>query len=341
MIEKKVQKPVTQNDVAREAGVTRSMVSYVLNKTEGKTVASATRQKILDAIARLGYKPNKYARALQLGNEALADREIGVVLSNADMFLRPYYTEILAGIHTAAYENNYHVHFIRFFDELKNPILFNELIHPEEIGGLILIATDQCIKNDGDRAIIEAIRNRIQKIVCVEWQSPGISSVGFSRQEAARRATSFLFEKKYSEIAYIGELDERVSGFKQAFLDAGNDNLSSLVVKGAVDMAGGLAAAAALDPLPRAIFAGSDEVAIGILRFLNSRQIAVPEQTAVISIDNIEMAEYTTPPLTTINVQKKAMGACAVEMIVNGTAGQDESALRVLLPINLVERDSV
>ena len=278
-------KPVTQHDVAREAGVTRSMVSYVLNGSAGKTVAPATRQKIVDAIARLGYKPNKNARALQQGNEALAGRQIGVVLCSADMFLRPYYAEILAGIYTAAHEHNYNIRFIRFFDELKNPILFNDLIHPEEISGLILVAIDQRIRTSGDERIIDSIGSRIKHIVCVEWQREGLSSVGFNRQDAARMATDYLLKKGYTDIAYIGEIDNRVSGFKQAFMEAGFNDLSSLVVDGAIDMPGGLDAMKRLHEaslrnsgvhMPRAICAGSDEVAIGILHYLNRMSIPVP-----------------------------------------------------------------
>jgi LacI family transcriptional regulator len=337
----KTNKPITQNDVAREAGVTRSMVSYVMNETAGKSVAPGTRQRILNAISKLGYKPNKYAQALQLGNAALADKEIGIILSNADMFLRPYYAEIIAGIHTAAYENNYHVRFIRFFNELKNPILFNELIHQEEISGLIIVAADQCIKTADDERLITEIQERITSVVCVEWQHQGLSSVGFNRQEAACRAASYLIKKGYDDIAYVGELDERVSGFKQALFESGHTDLSSCIVEGAIDMhAGSFAMEKIGKKLPRAVCAGSDEVAIGILHYLNKNHIAVPSEVAVVSIDNIEMSEYTNPPLTTINVQKKTMGIRAVEMIVNKTAGKGDDAMCILLPLSLVERES-
>jgi LacI family transcriptional regulator len=79
---------------------------------------------------------------------------------------------------------------------------------------------------------------------------------------------------------------------------------------------------------------------VGILLYLHEQGIAVPGETAVISIDNIEMAEYTNPQLTTMNVQKRAMGCRAVEMIVNHIAGQGENALTLLLPTNLVIRKS-
>jgi LacI family transcriptional regulator len=343
------QKKITQKDVACHAGVTRSMVSYVLNGS-GRAVAPKTREKILKAIDVLGYRPNKFAQALPLGRAYSAGaKQIGIILCNDGVFLRPYYAEILAGIHSAAHEKSHHIRFIRFFEELKDPILFNQLIHQEEICGLLLLATDQCLKTEEDRNILCRIRERIAQIVCVEWQSPGLASVFFDRHGTACKATGYLFDKGYRDIAYIGESDERISGFKQAFLSQGLEDLSSLYIDGsASDMSSGYEAVEklfrSLDDQgkrpPEALCAGSDEVAIGILKFLNERGIKIPEEMGLISIDNIEMAEYTTPPLTTMNIQKRAMGYQAVEMIVEQRAHQGEGALSVSLQTSIVIRKS-
>jgi len=335
---------VTQNDVARRAGITRSMVSYVLNGSD-RAVAKETREKILRAIDELGYRPNKFARALLLGKkEALAENQIGIVLCDAEMFLRPYYAEILAGIHSAAHEHGYHIRFIRFFHELSEPVLFNQLIHAEEVCGLLLVATDQCLRGERDFQIINRVRERVDNIVCVEWKMDGLSSVYFDRHEAARKAASYLFDKGYSGIAYIGEFDERTSGFKQSFIEHGIEDVSKLSITIARDMPSGYEAVKRLHEdsglLPRAICAGSDEVAIGILQYLNERRLNIPSDVAVISIDNIEMAAYTSPPLTTVNVQKRAMGCRAVEMIVNRSAGQGDNAVIVSLPSAIVVRKS-
>ena len=342
---KKNRKPkTTQNDVARHAGVTRSMVSYVINGSD-RSVAPDTKQKILDAISELEYRPNKFAQALSMGKKrVLADQNIGIVLCSAEMFLRPYYTEILAGIHQAAHEKDFHIRFIRFFDELKDPVLFNQLIHSEEICGLLLVALDQCIETPEDSRLIERIQKQIDQIVCVDWQITGLSSVSFDRQAAAFRTVSYLFEQGYSDIAYIGESDQRVIGFKQAFFEHGVEDGAGLYIGAAADMASGHDAVQqmhqSLGSLPRAICAGSDEVAIGILLYLHEQGIVVPDKTALISIDNIEMAEYTNPQLTTVNVQKRAIGYRAVEMIMNRSAGQGENALTLLLPTNLIIRKS-
>ena len=341
----KENKKVTQNDVAREAGVTRSMVSYVISGNTERSVAPETKQRILEVIERLGYRPNKAAQALQQGDVAFASRQIGVVLCSPDVFRRPYYTEIIAGIHTAAHEKKYHVRFIRFFDELKDPILFNELVHEEEIGSMILVSTDQCIKDDTDRAIIEKIRSRIKKVVCVEWQYPGLSSISFDRREAAKLATEHLYNKGYESIAYIGQNDNRIDGVRTCLMEHNlNTSLEKVYIGSAFTMSGSYEEIKKIyektKTLPRAIVCGSDEVAIGILCYLNEQKIKVPQDIALISIDNIEIAAFTNPPLTTMNVQKTAMGSRAVEMIVNGTAQQNENALDILLPTNLVERAS-
>jgi LacI family transcriptional regulator len=313
-------------------------------------VAPETRNKIVQAIDALEYRPNKFAQALMRGKSGdLGDKQIGVILCNGEVFLRPYYAEILAGIHAAAHEKSYHVRFIRFFEELKDPILFNQLIHQEEICGLLLVATDQVLKTDQDWNIIRRIRERITQIVCVEWQIPGLASVFFDRHGTACKATNYLFEQGYRDIAYIGESDERISGFKQAFLSQGVNDVSTLYIDGnARDMPSGYAAMETLfrscqdraKTLPRAICAGSDEVAIGILKFLNEKNIKIPETIGLISIDNIEMAEYATPPLTTMNIQKQAMGYQAVELIVNRRAYQGDGALSVSLQSAIVIRKS-
>jgi DNA-binding LacI/PurR family transcriptional regulator len=334
---------ITQDDVANHAGVTRSLVSYVLNGSN-RTVAPETRQKILSAIDELGYRPNKFAQALSMGNQGvLADRHIGIVLRYEKMFMRPYYTEILSGIYSAAHEKGFHIRFIRFYEELKDPVIFNQLIHSEEICGLLLLAIDKCLAAPEDWKLLERIRAQIEQIVCIDWQSPGLSSVSVDRRAAALHVTNYLFEQGYTDIVYIGQSDQRVSGFKYAFVERDLD-IYGLYTAYAFDMETGYYAVQALhkdrNTLPQAIFAGSDEVALGILLYLHERGANVPGDTAVIGMDNIEIAAYTNPQLTTMNVHKRAMGYRAVEMIVNHTARQGENALTLLLPTNLIVRKS-
>lgn len=341
--EKVSTKTITQNDVAKEAGVTRSMVSYVINGNSDRSVAPATKRRILDAIEKLGYRPNKAAQALQQGDVEFASNRIGVVLCNAQVFSRPYYADILSGIHTAAHENNYHVTFIRFFEELKDPVLFNELIHPEEVGGLILVSLDQCLAQEDDRKIIDSIKERVPNVVCVEWQYDGLCSIGFDRLLTAQKACDYLFTKGITDIAYIGEVDDRISGVERSFSNHGKNPLE-LKTEAAYTVPSGYSAAKKFleeNKLPQGFVCGSDEVAFGVMCWLNENKIDIPGQVAVISIDNIEMSGYTNPPLTTMNVQKVSMGARAVEMIVQNKGKSEIEAIDITLPTSIVERKSV
>lgn len=332
----------TQDDVAKRAGVSRSIVSYVLNPG-GRPVAPETRKKVLQAIRDLDYRPNKFARNLmKFKNDAIADRQFGLVLSDVFMLRRPYYADILAGIHTTAHENNHNIRFMRFFHDLKDPILFNELIHKEEISGLILIALDQSIRTDEDRKLIEQIRKRINNIVCLEWELDGIPSVNFSRREAAYKACRHLLAGGKQNILYIGPEDNRYTGYQQAILEM-NGAVPMNDLRSASDMRLGYNACEDLiaqKALPEAILSGTDEVSMGILRCLNKNGVKVPDQLSLISIDNVELAEFTSPPLTTINVDTWQMGSTAVQTLIQHVKNPNMAATQTLMPTSLVIRES-
>lgn len=335
-------KTITQEDVAKLAGVSRSVVSYVINRGE-RPVAPETRKKILSAIEKLGYRPNQSAQNLTKSKyDSVADKQFGIILSDVFMLKRPYYADILAGIHTTAHENHHHIRFIRFFHDLKDPLLFDELIHKENISGLILIALDQSLKTEEDENIIIQIRERIKNLVCVEWSMDGIPSVNISRQEAAYTACKHLISLGKKDIIYIGPEDERFLGFQQALIEVGNlANLKSTYF-GANLKSGYTLTKEMLKKghIPEAILGGSDEVSIGILRSLHENNIVVPKDISLVSIDNIEMAEFTNPPLTTINVETWEMGSSAVQTLMIRAKNPDKLPTATLLPTKLIIRES-
>ncbi|MDA3810519.1 MAG: LacI family DNA-binding transcriptional regulator [Spirochaetaceae bacterium] len=338
----KNKKTVTQDDVARRAGVSRSIVSYVLNPGS-RPVALETRKKVLQAIEDLGYRPNKFAQNLmKSANDTVADKQFGLILSDVFMLRRPYYADILAGIHTTAHENNHHIRFMRFFHDLKDPILFNELIHKEEISGLILFSLDQSIKSDEDKKLIEQIRARINNIICIEWELEGVSSVNFSRREAAYKACNHLISKGKKNILYIGPLDNRIPGYQQAILkNLGSENLLEPCFGSNLSDGYNICQSLIAEKkLPEAILGGTDEVSMGILRSLHQNNIKVPQDISIVSIDNIEMASFTNPPLTTVNVETWQMGSVAVQTLIQRVKNRDSMITQTLLPIQLIIRES-
>ncbi len=334
-------KIITQDDVARRAGVTRSIVSYVINDVP-RNVASETRERVLAAIQELGYRPNKHAQILSSADDNVAGNYIGIILSNNTMFKRPYYGSILASIHEHAHEVGWHVRFIRVYDDFCDPALFDELIHPNEIRGVVLIGPDRDPLTSTDTLLITKIVERVERVVCVEWEWPGVPSVQFDRQNAAFQATSHLLECGRTQIAYIGPPDKRVAGYQQALWEKGIAPEGGYIY---FESDAGSAHSSCMrliqSGLPvDAICAGTDEVGIGILNCLYQYKLNVPNDIAVASIDNLDISAFTIPPLTTVDVPKHEIGRHAFDILVSDQVWKASAAFSVTLPTQLIVRET-
>lgn len=332
---------ITQEDVARRAGVSRSIVSYVINNGPRK-VSDDTRARVLEAIRELGYRPNKHARILSGANGLIAEKALGLVLAGDYMFKRPYYGNLLASIHERAHERGCHIRFIRVCEDFANPALLNELIHPDEIGGIILIGLDQVLVTEEDRALVKDIIQRVDRVVCIEWEWPGVPSIRFDRQKAALQATTHLLEQGCTRVAYIGPDDDRVTGYRQALWQSGL-SLGDEYIDFAAEVNHGFDAMLRLIDAGvevDGVCAGSDEVALGILSGLHGQQRRVPEDVAVASIDNLDIAAYIVPALTSVDVPRQAIGFHAVDTLIADRSLGGMSSFSVTLPTQLVVRDS-
>jgi LacI family transcriptional regulator len=334
-------KTVTQDDVAHHAGVTRSIVSYVINNGPRK-VSEETRNRVLAAIKELGYRPNKHAQMLSSSENTVAEKYIGIILARNYMFKRPYYGSILASIHEYAHERDCHIRFIRVFDDFSNPALFNELIHPNEISGVILLGLDQVMNTAEDTALVEEIVQRVERVVCVEWEFPGVPSIQFDRQNAAYQATQHLAAAGRQRIAYIGPEDKRVHGYRQALWEK-NLTAEPRLMDFAVDARAGFESCEKLLRTGQkfdAICAGTDEVAIGVLNSLHHHNLRVPHEIAIASIDNLDISEFTIPALTTMDVPKREIGLHVMDMLTSDRPRRSATAFAITVPIHLIVRES-
>jgi len=334
---------VTQADVARRAGVSRSIVSYVINDGP-RSVSAETRARVLKAIEELGYRPNKHAQMLMRQQDSVAsEKYFGIVLADVEMFRRPYYGSILAGIHEHAHAQNGHIRFVRVFRDLKNPALFNELIHPDEGSGLILLGLDQVLVGSDDHHLLDQILSRITNAVTVEWRWDGVPSIQFDRQEAGYKAARHLVELGHREIAYIGQSDRRLAGYQQALWENGLPVAQDAIWSDADNAHKGYEDCMRLvrrGDLPGAVVAGSDEVAFGVLKGLHDHRVRVPDDMALVSIDDIDLSAFVSPALTTVHVPKEEMGLYAVQILVNYSAQPNIPSASIILPTELTIRES-
>jgi LacI family transcriptional regulator len=341
MAEPNHSKLVTQDDVARQAGVSRSIVSYVINNGP-RNVSEETRNRVLAAIKELGYRPNKHAQMLSSTDDRVAEKYIGIILAGNYMFRRPYYGSILASIHEHAHERDRHIRFIRVFEDFSNPALFNELIHPNEIMGVILVGLDQTLHTADDKALIEEIVKRVERVVCIDWEWPGIPSIHFDRQNAAFQATDHLLASGRKHVAYIGPDDQRVAGYQQALWRKGIAPEKGYFHFG-TDVALGYMGCKKLiqSRLPvEAICAGTDEVGIGVLSCLHQHNLDVPGTIAVAAIDNIDIASYMVPSLTSVDIPKHEMGLHAIDILASDEAWKRSATFTIMVPTQLIVRES-
>lgn len=340
-------KRVTQKDVAERAGVSTSIVSYVINNGP-RSVSPQTRRRVLRAVEELGYRPNKHAQMLTSGKwQADAGvREFGIVVGGtSSMFSRPFYGEVLAGIYAEANALRMRVRFIQFLEELTDPLLFNELIHTDEISGLILFAVDRGYTNDVSAHTVKRMLERIDNVVCVERKWGDLPAVIFDRAGAAHSAICHLLEQGHRRIGFLGATDDRLVGYRHALFDhgIGFDEQLVCILPGGNTSPEGYTHVMKLfgqpEP-PTAVFTCSDEVAIGVLGRLREEGLHVPNDIALASVDDIPFADYVVPRLTTVQVPKAQLGAHGVRMLHDRSTRPGEPPISVVLPTTLVVRDS-
>jgi len=306
---------------------------------------------VLEAIDELQYHPNKHAQRLISDKwDTKPLKQFGVVLcGGVAMLTRPFYGSVLTGIYQEAYRQGLRVQFTQFLEDLRDPILFNELIHSDNIFGLILVSLNLSLSywnNYPDIPdLLENMRDRVENVVCVERGWGRWPAVTFDRAEAARSAVRHLARLGHKRIAFIGAPDERLDGYRHSVFEYQLDSDPELIETSQIynspkEGYEGIQRLLSLQRRPTAIFTASDEVAIGVLSVLGVLKIPVPEEIAIVSIDDIELAQYIYPALTTVRVPQASMGVHTVRTLINNAVHVSDHPVSLLLPTELIVRQS-
>jgi len=338
-------KVITQTDVAERAGVSRTIVSYVLNNGP-RSVSEKTRERVMEAIHELGYRPNEHAQRLRMGGRP-SRHSIGVVTGGKsyDFLERPYYNRILAGLYDSSHQLGQHIRFITFFDALRDPIFFNKNIHPETISSLVFVLPRLILESPGHDELMRQIIERVGKIICLEESFYDLPAVVFDRANAARIAVEHLVNLGHRRIAFLAIADQRLNGYRQTLMEHGIAYDESLVryfepatpTKSAYEITAKLMKSR---EVPSAIFAATDESAIAAIAAIKDSGLEVPRDVAITSIDNIEMASMVRPSLTTVRVPKQTMATFAIQYLTADSNFEVREQMSMVLPIELVVRES-
>ena len=331
---------ITLHDVALRAGVSIKTVSNVVNGYAH--VSTATRSRVEQAVAELGYRPNLSARSMRGGRSgilALAVPELGV----------PYFAELAQSVIRAAEREGFIVLIDQTEGRLDRERLVCRGIRSQLIDGLIFSP----LALDSDE--LAARTDRIPMVLLGERIAGTADHVVIDNIEAARQAVTHLAGLGRTRIAAVGaqhsKMGEtarlRLAGYKSALADAGLPFRPELVAEtpsfhrhdGAAAMAWLLDSGAR----PDAVFAFNDLTALGVMRACYDRGVRVPADVAVIGFDDLEEGRYAVPSLSTISPDKDFIGQTAVRLLATRLAQPaqgDFQADEIIAPHRLEARES-
>ncbi len=311
----------TIRDVAREAGVSIATVSRVFNNSS--LVSEDTAKRVMQVAARFDYWPNSAAQSLTTNRS----NTLGVLLP--DLF-GEFYSEVIRGIDSLARRESYQIMLSSSHAD-NEEILMAARSMLGRIDGLLMMAPD-----DASADTVSRIQRRIPLVLLnPATDSPQNCSVSIDNYSGAREAVNHLLKLGHLRIAMVagpqGNVDanERLRGFTQALSEAGHDPRDAIVVQGDFREPSGFSAGIELMnhvPRPTAVFVANDSMAVGLLAALESLGVEVPGDLAVVGFDDVDIARYLRPPLTTVHIDAFTLGQRAAQMMVSQIQSPEKKA---------------
>jgi DNA-binding LacI/PurR family transcriptional regulator len=306
---------VSIKDIARAAKVSHPTVSRALSNSP--LVKGETAKRIRQIAASLGYRPSAIARSLATKRT----KTIGVVVTSiAD----PFIADVVSGVEEAANDHGYSVFLANSNANPDREVRVVHSFHERRVDGILVTASRV-------GALYVPLLSQLKvPIVLINNQHPDetdefIYSVTIDNIKASTEVMRHLIGLGHKRIAYIGDRGgfqsdiERLAGYRQALASAQYPFLPELVVHGDGKPEGGGQAMERLLALrnpPTAVFCYNDMSALGALRALHSHGIKVPEELSLVGFDDLAIASYTSPLLTTVSQPKQQMGRMAMEIMI-------------------------
>ncbi len=330
--------PVTIKDVAQKANVSISTVSRVIN--DSKPVSDDIKKRVLEVIRETGYTPNPVARSLVMKKS----HTIGVIVPDISS---SYIGEVLNAIEEIAKTYSYEIILCNAYGEEKQELKYLNLLVSKQVEGIVFITFD--ITEEHEKVIKS---NNIPVVMVNRYthKTLGIKSVTVDHYRASYEMVKYLLEHGHRKIALIrnGEQEgvfgqTHLRGYKDALKEFNVEydknnvfegyfkaNKAYEIVQKMIDK----------DNLPTAIFATSDDMAIGVMNCLYDSGYKVPDDVSVVGFYDTKMSSLFRPKLTTIRQPIYDMGAVSLRLLIKLINGEKVSEDMIVLPHKLIIRDS-
>jgi LacI family transcriptional regulator len=298
-------------EIARRAKVSTATVSRAINRVP--TVDPQLAKRVWKVVDELGYYPNTQARALVSGRSRL----FGLIVSE---ITNPFFPEIVQTFENQAVENNYEILVTSTVHDPKRMESSVRRMIERRVDGVAILTFGM------EETLIEHLRFRKVPLVFIDVgpDVPGIANIRINYQNGIRQAVQHLAALRHTRIAFVtGPLHlksalARRDAFRLAMTEIGLS--AELIVEGDHRMEGGMRALVELNRLssrPTAVLCSNDMTAIGVMREAYDHNIRIPDDLSVVGFDDIRMAEFTIPPLTTVQMSQHELAKIAFRALMN------------------------
>ena len=328
---------VTIKDVAERAGVSKTTVSHVLNKT--RFVAEETRKKVELAAEYLNYEPSSVARSLKVK----ATKSLGMIITSN---MNPFFAEIVREIEKFSYQGGYNLILCNTENDPHKTKSYMQMLSQKRVDGILVMCS-----TFNDHLFTTIIKQKTVPLVVMDW-GPSvdfIDQIQDNSLQGGMLATQHLISLGHSQIGHIaGPLNKlqsqrRFEGFQQAMTQAGLTVNPKWVVESDFECEGGYQAMEkilAQETLPTAIFVGNDIMAMGALSAINEKGLRVPQDISLVGYDNISLSAFFSPALTTVGQPFTKLAKLAIDTLIDRLEHPREHGKTISLEPTLVERAS-
>jgi len=326
---------MTLEDVAKRAGVSTATASRVLNKAG--VVKDSTRRRVLKAAEELRYHPNLHARSLA----GVKSHTLGMIVSNIE---NPFFLDIFCSLEGEAVRQGYEVVVEHTGYRSSRLVASVRSMLGRRIAGLAVIVSEM------EHSLIEELTASSLPIVFYDVGHPArnITNIKVHYEAGMRRTVEYLYSIGHRRMAFIGHhagldpLHERLKAFLDTMARYTGEVHHTTVVSEDSPSGGRRAARQLLDSGfgPTAILCVNDNMALGVLRELKNDGLSVPADVSVTGYDNIGIAEFTCPSLTTVDIPRGQIGKLAFEALIQKQANGANGCREIIIEPQLIVRES-
>lgn len=332
---------MTIADIAKEAGVSISTVSRVINNT--KPVNEDIKKRVFAIIEKNNFKPNTLARGLITKKTNI----IGVIVPDIS---NSVFGSLIKGINSVCTDKGYTLMVTESGGDINNEIKLLDVLEDKKIDGILFAGVDV-----NHKLVVEMQSKDYPVILVTQEATEGegiMDTVVHDNIKAIYDATMFLIDNGHKQIAYIGgpkhdysSGKKRLKGYKLALEEAKIKLVESYIEQGEFSFQAGYLGMKRMyeenSILPTAVVTGSDIIAMGVIQFLSSVGVNVPDDISVIGFDDLEFSTYFKPELSTVRISYFDEGAIAAKELIDLMEGEDVIPQTHYVPHKIIRRSTI